>query len=116
MLTAQLTIAEPAPDAIELPDTIARPRQDSETFAADPRRSPCLITPEVLPYLGETVAVQVTTNEAGQATDASVRQSSRSPVYDDLAVCMVKQWQFEPAIDQGTPVPSSALVVAVRIQ
>ena len=116
MLTASVTPAEPAPDANALPDAIARPLQDSETFAADPRSSPCLITPEVIPYLGETVAVQVTTNEAGQATDASVRQPSSSPVYDDLAVCMVKQWQFEPAISQGNPVPSNALVVAVRIQ
>lgn len=112
-LTASLT-ATPAPDATELPDAIARPSEESETL--DPRSSSCQITPDVLPYLGQTVAVQVTTNEAGQATDTRIRQSSNSPVYDDLALCMVRQWQFEPAMREGSPVVSDALVVAVRVE
>lgn len=115
-LTASLTTTEPDPAATTETETIAQPLQETETFTNDPTRSPCLITPDVIPYLSKTVAVQVTTNEAGQATDASVRQSSGSPVYDNLAVCMVRQWQFEPATDQGVPVVSDALVVAVRIE
>ncbi|WP_088893024.1 energy transducer TonB [Leptolyngbya ohadii] len=115
-LTANLTATESDPSAVNETETIARPIQETETFTADPTSSPCLITPDVLPYRNRTVAVQVTTNEAGQATDASVRQSSGSPVYDELAVCLVRQWQFEPATDQGVPVVSDALVVAVRIE
>jgi TonB family protein len=116
LLTAQITATPmPAEQPETMPDTIARPKDESQTFSADPTTSLCRITPEAARYLGSTVAVQVVTNETGQVTEAIVRQSSQNSAYDELATCMVKQWQFEPATKQGQPVQSDALIVAIRI-
>lgn len=115
LLTAQITATPlPAEQPEATPDTTARPKEESQTFSADPTTSLCAITPEAVQYLGSTITVQVVTNETGQVTEAIVQEPSPSPAFDELATCMVKQWQFEPAIKEGQPVPSN-VVVAIRI-
>jgi TonB family protein len=87
------------------------------TFKADPQISPCIPDAVAAQAIGTgtTAAIQVVTDAQGQVTEAVLRQSSQNPAYDDLALCLVKNWGYEPAIAQAQPVPSQALMVLVRI-
>lgn len=94
------SVSQVAPPEVESADTleVARPTLNRTSFLPDPSVSPCQVTPAVLNRAGTPIALQVATDEQGKAIEVSVYQSSGSPDYDQLAVCLVKeQWRFEPA-------------------
>lgn len=114
-LTASLTTA--LPEANNLPlDEAAYPKQEVQTFTANSTSSPCVVSPEAVPFLGKTVAMEVMTNESGQVVDTVTQESSQNPAYDELATCLVKNWDFEPATAQGQPVATNGLVVRITIE
>ncbi|MBD3881687.1 TonB family protein [Phormidium tenue FACHB-886] len=123
-LVASLQAADVPPEQLETPppDTIAQPGDvvdgiSRRSFVSDPQASACIPDVASIPAIGSgaQVAVQVGTDAAGQVVETAVLQPSQNPAYDQLAVCLVEQWSFQPATAQGQPVPSRALVVWVRI-
>jgi hypothetical protein len=125
-LTAFLQVAAVPPEQLETPppDAIAQPTVSSYTFAPDPQDTICISEAEVAQFnapggltLGAEVGVQVATNEVGQVIDTAVWQPSRNSLNNQLATCLVKNWNwaFQPAIAQGKPVASKALVIWVKI-
>ena len=123
-LVASLQAADIPPEQLENPppDTIAQPTEiangiSSYSFVADPKVSSCIPEPAAASAIGSgtKVAVQVSTDITGKVIDTAVLQPSQNPSYDQLAVCLVQNWSFQPAIAAGLPVPSKALVVLVTI-
>lgn len=108
----------PTPPGEMEPEVMATPKHGvmAQTFA-NPAAFPCLplVTPEATQFWGETVAVQVTTDAAGQVTGTQVQQSSDNPAYDNLAQCIVEHWEFEPARVNDQPVPDHSLLVRVTL-
>jgi hypothetical protein len=103
---------------------IARPIASSTTFLPDPSTSTCQVTPDILNRAGTPIALQVATDEQGNVIEngVSVNQSSGSPEYDQLAVCLVQQeWRFEPATalnageTQRQPIASDELQITITI-
>lgn len=114
-LTASLTTSSLPTKDTKLLDEVAEPTTEVQTFSANSTVSPCPVTPEVVQFLGETVAMQVATDESGNVVQTVTREPSQSPAYDDLATCLVKNWEFTPAIAQGEPVANDGLVVRITI-
>lgn len=114
-LTASLTTAPPE-TSDPLLDEAAYPKQEVQTFAANSAGSPCLMSPEAVPFLGKTVAMEVMTDESGQVIETVTQESSQSTAYDELATCLVKNWDFEPAIAQGEPIATDGLIVWITIE
>jgi len=123
-LTASLQVIAVPPEQLENPppDAIAQPTRPNYTFEPNPKATICVPESESAQFtarltLGAEVGVQVETNETGQVIDTTVWQSSQNPLNDQLATCLVKNWNwdFRPAIAQGKPVASKALVVRVKI-
>lgn len=114
-LTASLTATLPETDDLPL-DEAAYPKQEVQTFAANSSSSPCVMSPEAVPFLGKTVEMEVMTDELGQVVDTVTQESSQNPAYDELATCLVKNWEFEPAIARGQPVATDGLVVRITIE
>jgi TonB family protein len=101
---------------------IARPIASSMTFLPDPSTSACQVTPDILNRAGTPIALQIATDEQGNVLNASVNQSSGSPEYDQLAVCLVQeQWRFEPATalnageTERQPIASDELQITITI-
>lgn len=115
LLTASLTTdaAPSEPTSEPLPDETAQPKTEVKRIS---RRSPCRVTPEVVKFLGKTVALQVATDETGQVVDTVTQESSDNLAYDRLAVCLVENWEFKPAIAQGQAVANDGLVVRITIE
>lgn len=113
-LTASLTTANPGVGEGEEPDETAYPKTETQTFSSNPD-SPCVMQPEAVPFLGKTVAMQVMTDELGQVVDTVTQESSQSQAYDELAICLVKNWGFEPALAKGQPIATDGLVVRITI-
>jgi hypothetical protein len=115
-LTASLTTDSlPTEDSQTELDEAAQPKTEVQTFSSNPTRSPCVVTPEAVQFLGKTVAMQVATDETGKVVDTVTQESSDSRAYDELATCLVKNWSFEPAIARGEPVANDGLVVRITI-
>jgi hypothetical protein len=114
-LTASLTTTTTETSDSSL-DEVAVPKQEVQTFAANSTNSPCTVSPEAVPFLGKTVEMQVMTDESGQVVDTVTQESSQSIAYDELATCLVKNWEFEPAIAQGQPISTDGLVVRITIE
>lgn len=114
-LVASIT-SSPAPEGNEAAlDAAAEPKTEVQTFSSNPANSPCLVTPEAVRFLGKTVAMQVVTDKTGQVIQTRTQESSQNPAYDALATCLVKNWEFEPAIARGEPVENDGLVVRITI-
>jgi outer membrane biosynthesis protein TonB len=112
-LTASLTTdAAPLDTNQPLPDETAQPKTEVKRISG---RSPCRVTPEVVRFLGKTVALQVATDETGQVVETVTQESSENPAYDRLATCLVENWEFSPAIAQGEAVANDGLVVRITI-
>lgn len=123
-LMASLQVVDVPPEQLENPppDAIAQPVVISYTFAPNPEDTVCVPESEAALFtasitLGAKVGVQVATNEAGEVIDTALWQPSQNPLNDQLATCLVKNWnwKFQPAIAQGKPVASKALVIWVKI-
>lgn len=100
------------------PEQLAAPRGNvSNQMISDPVTSPCfpLVQPAVMSAIGSTVTLQIGTDPAGQITQTSIYESSQNDAYDALAQCIVQNWDFRPATNQGEPVSSSALLVRMII-
>lgn len=109
--TASLTATALPSDGV-MPDEAAQPATDVKRVS---RTFPCRVTPEVMQFLGKTVALQVETDATGQVINTTTQESSQSPAYDQLAVCLVKTWEFRPAIARGEAVANDGLVVRITI-
>lgn len=114
-LTASLTATSLPPERDQVLDEVAEPTTDVQTFSSNPASSPCQVTPEAVQFLGKTVAMQVITNEKGEVVHTITHKSSQSMAYDELAICLVKNWTFAPAIARGQPVANDGLVVHITI-
>lgn len=112
-LTASLT-TDPLPVTTEVkPDSAevaAQPTATSRIFSSNPALSPCPVRREAIAVLGQTVALQVKTDELGQVTETVTQTSSQNAAYDELATCLVKSWKFQPATVQGQAVANGLLV------
>lgn len=111
--------AAAAATAESSPEPIAQPSDavngtSSRTFVSDPTTSACVLQPGAVPFLGQTVRLRIATNAQGQVTETQVQRSSQNPAYDDLAVCLVKSWGFNPATKQGQPI-DSALQIEITV-
>ena len=124
MLMASLQVVDVPPEQLENPppDAIAQPMVISYTFAPNSEDTVCVPESESAQFaasitLGAKVGVQVVTNELGQVIDTALWQPSQNPLNDQLATCLVKNWnwKFQPAIAQGKPITSKALVIWVKI-
>jgi len=93
----------------------ARPQIQVQRFLTNSQLPPCAVTPEAVYFLGKTVAMRVITNTTGQVVQTVTEASSRNLAYDELATCLVRNWNFKPAIDRGQPVASDGLVVQITI-
>jgi hypothetical protein len=81
----------------------ATPKETSQQFVLDPSQFACtsLVTPEASRDLGQPVTLALAIDAQGQVTDITTRAADfLSPDYLALAQCIVKQWAFDPAIDQ----------------
>jgi hypothetical protein len=87
----------------------ATPKQPNQQFILDPSTSDCISTPEADRDMGQSVTLNLVINDQGQVTDVTqISTNSLSSDYIALAQCIVKQWAFDPAIDQteqGTTIP-----------
>ncbi len=75
--------------------------EPSKEFLSD--ASNCLLSPAALSAFGQAVVLSVSLNEHGQLQGEPAildPTSSGNSRYDDLAVCVLKQWTFSPAYDQ----------------
>lgn len=111
-LTASLTATALPSETGATPDAAAQPATEVKRVS---RTYPCRVTPEVMQFLGKTVALQVETDATGQVVNTTTQESSQSQAYDQLAVCLVKTWEFRPAIAQGQAVANDGLVVRITI-
>ncbi|HEY0947424.1 MAG TPA: TonB family protein [Opitutaceae bacterium] len=91
-----------------------------ETYLATCRKEPGVPVPvEVVAprvaqrYAGRTVEVLFTVNEKGQPTELAVSPSIDGELASAVVVA-VKQWKFEPAQRDGTPV-ATKVVLPVRV-
>ena len=109
-------IAQQDSNDVGMGDQPARPIQDRETFVSDPTVSACTVNPAVMTSLGTAVGLRVATDASGAVIEAIVQQSSQNPAYDELAACLVNNWQFEPAMYQGQPVDNDQLLVYITIE
>lgn len=114
-LTASLTATPLPPESSQVLDEVAQPTSEVQTFSARSATAPCPVAPEAVPFLGKTVAMQVITDEKGKVIRTITQESSQSFAYDQLATCLVKNWDFEPAIARGQPVTDDGLVVRITI-
>jgi len=100
---------------------IARPLNSSTSFLPNPSVSACQITPDVLNRTGTPIALKMTTDEQGGVMNVEVYQSSGSLDYDQLAVCLVKEWNFAPATvlnaseTQRQAIASDELLITITI-
>ncbi len=110
--TASLTATALPSETSPTPDETAQPAIEVKRVS---RTFPCRVTPEVMQFLGKTVALQVATDASGQVINTATQESSDSLAYDQLATCLVKTWEFRPAIAQGRAVANDGLVVRITI-
>ncbi|MGJ3248536.1 MAG: hypothetical protein ACFE0I_20945 [Elainellaceae cyanobacterium] len=100
--------------------------QREQTFALDPMNSRCLLNPQDMRYLGQVVRLAVTLetidNQNARVSLAEdnppqVMQQTGSPTYDQLAVCLIKEWQntFVPP-SSGDGITPELSYVAVELQ
>ncbi|MDX2215973.1 MAG: hypothetical protein SFY66_22095 [Oculatellaceae cyanobacterium bins.114] len=105
----------PIGQARDIPDQIAEPMTQSQEFISDPAQSECIITPEVTRYFGETVSIEVVIDNQGQVEQTFPQElSGESQEYTAFAECLVKRWDFKPAISGGEAVYSN-LIVSITI-
>lgn len=95
-LTANLTTSTLPP--LGRPEQPIQPQVSVRRFMTNSQLPPCAVTPEVLYFLGKTVAMRVATDTAGQVVQMVTEESSQNLAYDDLATCLVRNWDFKPAV------------------
>jgi len=113
----------PPEEATDIPEQIAQPIESRRDFVNDAATSACEVAPEVMGYLGAPadfrIVIDTDPNDPSVGyiapDEITLRQTSGSPAYDDLAACLLRDWEFRPAISQGTPPPSSEIIISVRI-
>ncbi|NJN88797.1 MAG: hypothetical protein HC881_24080, partial [Leptolyngbyaceae cyanobacterium SL_7_1] len=128
-LTASIVgIASLPPDeAYDIPQVLPSPVSSTQSFTPDPSiRDPfdpnsCILDPESQRDLGQEVPLQLVIEPNGQVQQAVLRDqgSSLSLAYIELATCLVKTWQFNPAYNPtengNEPVFSDHLIVRIVI-
>jgi hypothetical protein len=75
----------------------------SKMLSSDP--AACLLTPPALQSFGQPVIVQVAIDAAGNQTIAAPPRSGNNS-YDQLALCALKTWSFNPAYEQRSETKS----------
>lgn len=117
-ITATVTYAEVplSENPRDIPDQIPAPLVQSQEFVSDPTQSLCTITPETIRYLGETVSMQVEVDDQGNVVQTFLRDPMpASQEYGDLAQCLIKTWEFQPAISGGQAIASDHVIVSITI-
>lgn len=112
----------PPNEATDIAEQPATPQTVRQDFTYNPAGgnaglSSCEVGPEVVPALGQTVAMQVVVDATGQVVETVLRPESAGvgEPYATLAQCLVRQWKFNPASNQGVPVADSNLVVSIQV-
>lgn len=130
--TYRVTLATAPGDQSDASDRLAQPPSPlttERTFDADPQATACLPNPESARRLGDTVAIQAQVDIEGNVTPLALVTSPiedsadvlTAPIdgghpYDQLAICLLRDWAFQPALTaDGAPVPSENLIVLVQI-
>jgi outer membrane biosynthesis protein TonB len=91
----------------EIPENPAALREGDRTKTFQSDTSGCLLTPDVLGSFGQEVILNIVVDETGNiytGTEPTVQKTSGNPSYDNLVVCAVKTWKFDPGYDtrEGT--------------
>lgn len=114
---ASLTVSAPA-NGRDIHDQLAQPKVATQTFLSDASASACLLDPSSVRSFGQSVLLSIAIDEQGQVIGGGVRESSGNGAYDELAMCLMNSWEFNPAADfkDGSPSPvASNLDVRVVI-
>jgi TonB family protein len=131
-ITASLTYrSEPVlinGNARDVPEESAVPNQETRNFSSDLTggvsgtdsvgdTASCELKPTVLPNLGsgQPVSIRVVVDEQGKVLDTNLVATSQNGDYDQLAECLIKQWEFTPAMSGGLPIFSNDLVVDITL-
>ncbi|MGJ3251431.1 MAG: hypothetical protein ACFE0J_09910 [Elainellaceae cyanobacterium] len=121
-----LSIVSLMPDEpTDIPPDISDDQRE-QTFALDPMNSLCLLNPQDMRYLGQIVRLAVTLETVddqnarvslAEDTPPQVMQQTGSPTYDQLAVCLIQEWQntFVPP-SSGDGITPELSYVAVELQ
>ena len=97
------------------------PIQTERTFSFE-ESGTCVVGRQSSLSNGIEIEFRVTVDEQGQVLDADVVNDispthNADPAYIELAECVIKQWEFEPAYDiPGQPVRDDNLVIAIALQ
>lgn len=96
-----VNVSSPA-DVPDAPAYPAQPKASSQEFLADATTSACLLTPESVGYLGQSVSLRITVDDQGRVLGEATQigQTSGSPDYDQLAQCAISSWEFSPAFNR----------------
>lgn len=83
-----------------------------ETLAVAKDRLPAPHYPEeaARQYIGGKVVLRVTVDADGSVADVQVEESTPAGVFDAPAIEAARQWKFEPATRNGSPVGGQVLV------
>lgn len=95
----------PVDEAYDTPQVLPSPVSTIQRFTPDPTLSDpfnpnaCALDPDSQRDLGQEVALQLVVQSDGQVVDAIAREqgTNLNPAYVELATCLVKTWQFNPA-------------------
>lgn len=101
------------------------PIQTERTFSFE-ESGTCVVGRQSSLSNGMEIEFRVTVDEKGQVLDADVVNDAVNDIppthnidlaYIELAECVIKQWEFEPAYDiPGQPVRDDNLVIAIALQ
>lgn len=92
-------------------------------FLADPRTPSCPLTPAVSRFfdhdrVGIGVGVRVAIDRQGQITGLRADETASlvaDPEYLEFLGCLMRSWQFTPAIVAGQPTETDDLIIEVQI-
>jgi hypothetical protein len=119
-IVASVTSAQPGIQDIQ--DQPAQPKFDtSPVITLDPTEYGCaVLDAEGFRYLGQAVEFQVViatvSPELGViSAPPTLRSGSGSETYDQVAACLLQEWEFYPAVTAGESPELSELIVRVRI-
>ncbi|MGG6292921.1 energy transducer TonB [Leptolyngbya sp. AN02str] len=100
----------------DIPEQPAQAIQPSMSFVSDPMTpGSCIVPPESVSWFGAEIAIRVTVGADGRVLQTQVREGPGSPDYAELAECLIRQWQFNPASTSGIPVVSDNLIVYLTV-
>ncbi|NET38965.1 MAG: hypothetical protein F6K19_44495 [Cyanothece sp. SIO1E1] len=114
----------------DLTDKPAQPQNTYQSFTSDQFISTCLPNPDSISALGSSVALRIVVGPTNPSAielgperivvdtpPPQIERSSGNQAYDQLAICLLKDWKFLSASnnEDGVEAPLSELIVDVQL-